>query len=99
MPFCVEFKENNDNFNIGFREQSSNINLNFGEIWTTTGETPEWDIILNKPFETIGENLKVENGILKVDTASEVERDNTRPITSAAVYTEIGNIETLLSLI
>ena len=34
-----------------------------------------------------------------VAPASSVEKDNTRPITSAAVYTEIGNINALLATI
>lgn len=45
----------------------------------------------------VGENLKIdENGVLSVDTATEVMQDNTKPITSGAVYTEVGNIEALL---
>ena len=46
----------------------------------------------------VGENLTItENGVLSVDTATQVEQDNTKPITSAAVHTEIGNIEVLLA--
>lgn len=46
----------------------------------------------------IGDNLKItEDGVLSVDTAEAVEQDNTKPVTSAAVYTEIGNIEVLLA--
>lgn len=37
--------------------------------------------------------------ILKVDTADDAEEDNTRPITSAAVYAEIGNIDAILRTI
>lgn len=45
----------------------------------------------------VGENLKIdENGVLSVDTATEVMQDNTKPITSGAVFTEVGNIEVLL---
>ena len=45
----------------------------------------------------VGENLKIdENGVLSVDTATAVEEDNTRPVTSAAVQTTVGNIEILL---
>lgn len=44
----------------------------------------------------IGSGLKVEGGILSIDTADQVEEDNTRPVTSAAVFMEIGNIEALL---
>ena len=48
----------------------------------------------------VGENLKINAaGVLSVDTAAAVEQDNTRPITSAAVYTEVGNINALLETI
>ena len=48
----------------------------------------------------VGENLTInDKGILSVDTADDVEQDNTRPITSAAVHTTVGNIEILLSTI
>ena len=43
--------------------------------------------------------LDSENNTLYVDTAKSVENDNTRPITAAAVYTEIGNINALLETI
>lgn len=47
---------------------------------------------------TIGNGLKWESpGKLAVDTADKVEQDNTKPVTSAAVHTEIGNIEALLA--
>ena len=45
----------------------------------------------------IGDGLKVVEGTLIVDTANAVEEDNTRPVTSAAVFVEIGNIEALLA--
>lgn len=38
-------------------------------------------------------------GVAWVTPASDAEEDNTRPITSAAVYTEIGNINVLLATI
>ena len=45
----------------------------------------------------IGDNLKItEEGVLSVDTAEAVEQDNTKPVTSAAVYTAKSNIEALL---
>ena len=45
----------------------------------------------------IGAGLKVVENELMVDTANAVEQDNTRPVTSAAVFVEIGNIEALLA--
>ena len=38
-------------------------------------------------------------GVAWVTPASHAEQDNTRPITAAAVYTEIGNINALLAII
>ena len=43
-------------------------------------------------------NLSQE-GKLSVNTAKDAEQDNTLPITSAAVYTELGNIDALLATI
>ena len=49
---------------------------------------------------SIGNGLKwAADGKLIVDTADKVEQDNTKPVTSAAVHTEIGNIEALLAAI
>lgn len=50
---------------------------------------------------TIGDGLKLDaaTNTLSVDTAAAVEKDNTKPVTSAAVYTEIGNINALLATI
>lgn len=38
-------------------------------------------------------------GRIAVDVADEAEADNTRPITAAAVFTELGNINVLLKTI
>lgn len=50
---------------------------------------------------TIGNGLKLDEATntLSVDTADAVEEDNTKPVTSAAVYTEVGNINALLATI
>jgi hypothetical protein len=45
----------------------------------------------------VGDNLKIEDGVLSVDTATQVEQDNTKPVTSGAVHAELGNIEALLA--
>ena len=49
----------------------------------------------------IGDGLKLdaETNTLSVDTADAVEKDNTKPVTSASVYTEVGNINALLATI
>ena len=50
---------------------------------------------------TIGHGLKLDakTNTLSVDTADKMEQDNTLPITSAAVYVEVGNINALLKTI
>lgn len=46
----------------------------------------------------VGNNLEItEDGVLSVTTTNEAEKDNTKPITSAGVYTQVGNIEILLA--
>lgn len=48
----------------------------------------------------VGDALTItEDGVLSVVRADTAEQDNTLPITSAAVYAEIGNIAVLLSTI
>lgn len=47
----------------------------------------------------IGDGLKVEGRVLSVDTTNVVEEDNTKPVTSAAVHVQLGNIEALLKSI
>lgn len=48
----------------------------------------------------VGDDLTItEQGVLSVLKANEVDEDNTHPITAAAVYTEVGNINALLSTI
>ena len=49
---------------------------------------------------TTDETLSLsDDGILSVNTADDVEQDNTLPVTSAAVYVEVGNINALLGTI
>lgn len=51
------------------------------------------------PSYKIGSGLRLDEktNTLSVDTADKAEQDNTKPITSAAVYMEVGNIEALLA--
>ncbi len=48
----------------------------------------------------VGADLEITpEGVLSVQKATGVEADNTHPITAAAVYTEVGNIDVLLKTI
>ena len=51
------------------------------------------------PFNIDNETLVIENGVLRVNTINDVQQDNTQPITSAAVYTTVGNIGAILDTI
>jgi hypothetical protein len=50
---------------------------------------------------TIGNGLKLDEttNTLSVDVVNQAEQDNTKPISSAAVNTIVGNIEVLLNTI
>jgi hypothetical protein len=43
--------------------------------------------------------LKVEDGVLSVNTTNKMEQNNMLPITSAGVFTVVGNIEALLKTV
>lgn len=71
-----------------------------------TGKPTEWETGEVKGGSggggyRIGSGLKLDakTNTLSVDTADVVEGGNTKPITSAAVYTEVGNINALLATI
>lgn len=46
-----------------------------------------------------GDNIEIKDGKISVLTADKVEKDNTRPVTSAAVEKTVGNIEVFLGTI
>lgn len=78
--------------NLVGRMQIPKVTSGGGDVDIATTTTP--GIVI------VGDNLKIDSrGYLSVDTANDVEQDNTKPITAAAVYTEIGNIDALLQTI
>ncbi len=51
-------------------------------------------------FYKAGDNIEItSDGRINVLTTNEAEQDNTKPMTSAGVYTVVGNIEALLKTI
>ena len=48
---------------------------------------------------TTNETLNLKDGVLSVNTTDQMEQDNTLPITSAGVFSTVGNIEALLKTI
>lgn len=67
-----------------------------GEKWVDTGVVAGGG---SGGSYIIGDGLKLEGNKLSVDTVNEAMQDNTKPITSAAVFTTVGNIETILKTI
>lgn len=75
-------------------KQAQKINVNVTDGVTTPATAEKLGLV------KIGGGLAITaDGTLSVDTADRAEEDNTRPITSAAVYTELGNINALLATI
>lgn len=73
-------------------------------IWTVDGgQTVDLGKVVGEgggnTIEVDGVTLQFKNGVLAVNTADVVEKDNTLPITSAAVYEAVGNINALLETI
>ncbi len=74
------------------------------DVLNGTGEGTDGNVQIMKKdiagIAKVGDNLIIDGeGRLSVDTANEASQDNTKPITSAAVHTVVGNIEVLLSTI
>ena len=69
-----------------------------GDIGNAVAEYLKDNPIEGTKFET-DETLTLKDGILSVNRAEEVEQDNTLPITSAAVYSTVGNISAILDTI
>lgn len=73
-----------------------------GQVLTKTEEGTAWRTLSGSGAGyNIGAGLKLdpEKNVLSVNTAEGVEKDNTLPVTSAAVYTVVGNINALLETI
>lgn len=90
---------------------SGYITADQAPVQSVNGQTGAVVIKEPKPYELpvasadilggvkIGSGLKIQEDVLSVDVATKAEEDNTKPITSAAVNTLVGNIDALLSTI
>lgn len=74
------------------------VSMQYGRASAARNETATIRGVASVSFETDA-TLRFVDGVLGVNTASAVEQDNTLPVTSDAVYTEIGNINALLATI
>ena len=91
---CAEQSENALLFTCSHIPES-NVRVSIGIISTVpaVGTNGAVNVV------QIDETLTYANGVLGVNTADDVEQDNTLPVTSAAVHTEIGNIEEVMETI
>lgn len=71
-----------------------------GRVLTVFGGEPEWrDAEAHGVDLDVGNGLKMEGKVLSVDLAEGIEGDNTLPVSSALVFTTVGNIDALLKTI
>ena len=89
--FRADFPADAYSFEATFTDQTESTDLEFSEAINVINE--------GIGAYTIGHGLKVVDSVLEVDAVNTVEQDNTLPITSAGVYTVVGNIDALLKTI
>ena len=70
-----------------------------GQVLTRTEDGNAWLDPAGGYIIGDGLLLDPDTNTLRVDTVDAVEQDNTRPVTSAAVYVTVGNIDALLATI
>lgn len=70
-----------------------------GKVLTVKDGETVWGVASGGSAFQIGHGLLLEENTLSVNVVNDAEKDNTLPITSAAVYTTVGNIDSLLQTI
>ena len=70
-----------------------------GKVLTVKDGEAVWGVAGGGGAFQIGHGLLLEDNVLSVNVVNGAEQDNTLPITSAAVYTTVGNIDSLLQTI
>ena len=100
MSKATNAKETADAAEDAVFELSEVVEQNATDIDGLDGRVEALEKAADESVEfTTDATLTLKDGVLSVNTAKDVEADNTLPVTSAAVYTEIGNIDVLLQTI
>lgn len=98
VPILLDLELSDEEYNVEV-ENDSDYSMEFDTsiiINKVTGHTlPPGGVYGDLIMKSSSEDYDVE----WITPASSAEEDNTRPITAAAVYTEIGNINALLATI
>lgn len=90
---------------VGTPTSPTKMERELNPVKTVNGQTPDENgnvevrIASEGVSFTTDKTLKLENGILSVNTTNDMEQDNTLPMTSAGVFATVGNIEALLKTI
>lgn len=98
LSLDLEFEETAADINTLFAEETQEMNMAFGETAYLTNDIP-FATKSTAGKVIIGDNLLIDNGVVSVDVANEADKDNTKPITAAAVAVQLGNIEVILGTI
>lgn len=94
MPFNAIFSIQN-NMQANF-ETDPNMTADFTEVIDSGGvNLPPG----GAPGDLLAKRTSTDGDVEWITPANSAEQDNTRPITAAAVYLEIGNINALLATI
>ena len=109
----VKFYSNTDTFSTDFGEIQTIHDMDYNHLYNKpsingvelvgnkTGEELDLGSAVFPSDGQIGDILTKTgaNTVGWITPANSVEQDNTRPITAAAVYVEVGNIQALLEII
>ena len=108
----IRFLPNSDTFSPDFGEIQTIHDMNYNNLFNKpsingvelvgnkTGEDLDLGSAVFPSGGFLGDLLGMTGeGVGWITPANAVEQDNTRPITAAAVYTEVGNIQALLAII
>lgn len=106
MRLTARFKST-DPFAVQFNSGDAMMSASFGDVVRVAGsgggvteEELQAALALKADvFDVDGKTLRLQGGVLSVNTTNVAEADNTQPITSAGVNTIVGNIDALLRTI
>lgn len=99
VPILLDLELSDEEYNIEVEDDSSDYSMEFDTsiiVNKVSGHgLPPGGVYGDLIMKSSSEDYAVE----WITPASSAEEDNTKPITAAAVYTEIGNINALLATI
>lgn len=95
MNISATFSNNPLNVHVGQDEYNLDFGKNIAKEYIEPPQLP----VGGQPGDLLAKRSSGDYDVEWITPANHSEEDNTRPITAAAVYTEIGNINALLAII